>query len=203
MKGWALSARNQIAGGGGRAPTMTNPANYGRTGGFDFTGAGGTSELSAQPGVGSENVALGTGTDTESEAAPTNPFEDEDYFEGVERRNEGAGGWLRGAATGAMYGAAGYGVGAVPAAVIGGVIGAFTKNAKTAMTDVSIASARTIVASMYQRELGRPASPQEVDAQLGAIGWKPGHQWVGEGGLMAILQNMRGGPEAQGRSATA
>jgi hypothetical protein len=122
----------------------------------------------------------------------------EDLTSQYERRNEGAGGvWSgagKGALAGATYGKYIGGMGLIPAAaggaLIGGIAGAFTKNAKSAMTDFSLADASDTIRNAYRQKMGREASQGEIDSQLGAIGWKPGHDWVGEMGLQEIVKNL-------------
>lgn len=137
------------------------------------------------------------------------------YGGGYDRRNEGAGGALRGgakgAATGASIGSAFGGVGAIPGAVIGGVAGllggAFTKNAKTAVSDFGVNDARTVLQNAYRDINGRDASEQEITDAIAGQGWKPGHEWVGEDGLAYILdawtQNAESAAQAQRASAAA
>jgi hypothetical protein len=122
----------------------------------------------------------------------------EDLTSQYERRNEGAGGAGRGAVGGAAAGAtvgsmvpvlgtmAGAGIGAL----VGGIGGAFTKNAESAMTDFSLADASDTIRNAYRQKMGREASQGEIDSQLGAVGWKPGHDWVGEMGLQGIVNNL-------------
>lgn len=109
---------------------------------------------------------------------------------GMGRRNEGAGGMMSGAKTGAKLGSVVPGMGTLAGAGIGAVAGAFTKNAQTAATDFSLQDATSVIADGYRQKMGREASPQEIQAQLKAIGWQPGHQWVGEQGLRYIFTNL-------------
>lgn len=182
MRSYAGLAFDDIAA-GHTAPTMTKPANYGKTSALDLISLA-AGKPQAQRGAGVAEAPLGPITD---------------YFAGYQRRNEGAGGVGSGAKTGAMMGASTLNPAAVGGgAVIGGIIGAFTKNAKTAMTDFSLADAKSIISNAYQQELGRPASQQDVDTHLQNIGWKPGHKWVGEQGMVQILNSIRG---ARGQAA--
>jgi hypothetical protein len=137
----------------------------------------------------------------------------EDDLEGLlsqyERRNEGAGGVWSGAGKGAMTGfhAGKYigGMGAIPAAaggaLIGGIAGAFTKNAESARTDFSQADARDAIAQGYRSRMGREASPDEISGQMRNVGWQDGDQWVGEVGLQAILDSLN--PENDAAAAQA
>jgi phage tail tape-measure protein len=120
----------------------------------------------------------------------------------VKRRNEGAGGAMSGAAKGAATGATVAsvvpGIGTLAGGVVGGVAGAiggaFTKNAKTAMTDLSVEDAQAVIRQAYQQALGRVPSDAEVMAQLQGIGFDPKrHQWVGEEGVIAILRSLNNG----------
>lgn len=166
---------------GNTAPTMTDPANYGRTGAVNLTAP------TAAPGAGG---ATGVGDE------PIDPFS---YLSGMERRNEGAGGALsgmaKGAGMGAGIGAYAGGVGAIPGALIGGAAGliggAFTKNAKTAMTDITVDQARQAITQVFQREGGRTPTPQEVDQIIAGQGYKPGDWGVGEAGILDVIRNLQ------------
>jgi hypothetical protein len=126
-----------------------------------------------------------------------------------ERRNEGAGGFGRGAMSGAATGATlgsfvpalGTAAGAVIGGIGGGIAGAFTKNAKSAMTDFSAGDARDAIGGAYRQHLGREASPSEIDSQLRGQGFRydQGHQWVGETGLRAVLDSIQNSDEAARR----
>lgn len=189
---------------GRTAPTMTDPANYGQTGALNLNAAGGAS-TGAQPRTGGAAGAR----------APMAPggaggsLDVSSLLSGVQRRNEGAGGVMSGAGKGAAMGAtAGSvvpGLGTAAGAIVGGiggaVAGAFTKNAKTAATDVSVTDARTVIRDAYATFLGREPSAEEVESQLSAIGFDKGrHQWVGEQGLTAILRSLQqaGGRNVEG-----
>jgi hypothetical protein len=58
--------------------------------------------------------------------------------------------------------------------------------------DLSIADARQVIRNAYEQELGRTPSDEEVSTHLQNIGWRPGHRYVGEAGLYAILNSIRG-----------
>lgn len=141
------------------------------------------------------------GTSNYTMAAPSyaqSPNDVEGILSQYDRRNEGAGGVWSGAGKGALTGLS-VGkyigpMGAIPAAaggaLIGGAIGAFTKNAKSAMTDFSVNDARDAIAKGYQSRLGRDAGQDEISGQLRNVGWQDGDQWVGEMGLNAILNSL-------------
>jgi hypothetical protein len=119
----------------------------------------------------------------------------DEYDDPYTRRNEGAGGVLSNAAkyaqTGAAVGSAFAGVGAIPGAIIGGVAGgiggAFTKNAKSAMTDFAIDDARQIISQAHKDAFGRDITPEYLDEILQGQGWRPGHEWFGEAPLAYVL----------------
>lgn len=177
---------------GRTAPTMTDPANYGRTSAENLTAGTGAAGL---PGA----------------TAPAEEFIDPtSYLAGFERRNEGAGGvWdgvKKGTAVGATaakfagpYAALALGGGAV----IGGIAGAFTKNAKTAMTDVTVDQAKQALRAVYEREGGRTPTEQELDQIIAGQGYKPGDWGVGEGGLINAIRNLQTNfsKERRGRAA--
>lgn len=178
---------------GHTAPTMTDPANYGKTGAVN---------LSAP--------AAGTGpvVPASTDATMVDPMS---YLEGYGRRNEGAGGaWsgmLKGGAMGGTIGAYVGGVGAIPGALIGGAAGliggAFTKNAKTAEDDLTVDQAKEIITQVFQREGGRAPTPQELDAIIAGQGYKAGDWGVGESGLLGSIRNLQGNfqTERRGRAA--
>lgn len=95
--------------------------------------------------------------------------------------------------TGAKFGGVGAGVGAA-AAGIAALIG---KRAPTARTDFAAGDARNAVGQAYQQYLGRAASPAEIASHLRGQGLKAGDRWVGERGLRAVLEAIKGSDEAQ------
>lgn len=179
MRSWATAAQREIAAGRGTAPTMTDPTNYGRTGALDLM-----SLAAGKPST----VGAASTPNTEL----NDPFQMYDYFSSTPDRNEGAGGVWSGVKKGVGMTAGTmnpYAIGA--GAVIGGIAGAFTKHAKTAKTDKSVADARRIVAEMFRREAGREATPEEIEMALQGQGLKPGDRWVGRGGLESIASSLR------------
>lgn len=64
--------------------------------------------------------------------------------------------------------------------------------------DYTIADARSAVSKAITTYQGRAATPQEVDQILGSQGWKPGDRWVGQGGLLSVLQVIANGPASHG-----
>lgn len=130
----------------------------------------------------------------------------DELIAGMTRRGGSAGGGaLSGAAGGAGKGATigsvipgvGTGIGAGVGAVIGGIAGAFNKKAETAPTDFLKTDAERAVQSAYREYLGRDASPQEIATHLRNQGLKPGDSYVGEAGLSAVLNAIRGSDEAK------
>lgn len=145
-------------------------------------------------------------TDPYSMPAPTfgGGLESTDPLAAYERRNEGAGGVGSGAMKGASMGAAagsvlpglGTAVGAGFGALGGAIAGAFTKNAKTAMTDFSEADARDAIGKAYQRHLGRAGGQDEIATHLRNQGLDGGN-WVGEDGLRSVLAAIESSEEAK------
>jgi hypothetical protein len=107
-----------------------------------------------------------------------------------DRRNEGRGGAGSGAAKGAAIGSVVPGIGTAVGAAAGAIGGAFTKNAKSAMTDFGVNDARQAIAQQYQARLGREAHADEITGQLNNVGWQSGDRYVGEMGLRAILESI-------------
>jgi hypothetical protein len=182
---------------GHTAPSMTDPANYGRTAAVNLGGTPGTPGVSNAPGAGAAGTAL---PDAHT------------YLPGQEaRRNEGAGGVLQGLVKGATAGGTvasvvpgiGTAVGGVVGGVAGAIAGAFTKNAKTAKTDLSLQQASDAIRQVYESELGRTPSAQEVQGHLVAQGLQPDHKWVGEGGILAVIRNIQNSAEARQRRSAA
>jgi hypothetical protein len=187
LRDHASQLYNSVAS-GNTAPTMTDPANYGKTSALNLN--------AGQPGGSSAPAPAAEMVDPLS------------YLPGREaRRNEGAGGaisgMVKGASTGAGVGAMAAGVGAVPGALIGGAAGliggAFTKNAKTAATDLSLEQAKQAIQAAYQSELGRPASEEEVMGRIAGTGWEPGDEWVGEQGLLYHIREIQNSTERRNR----
>jgi hypothetical protein len=117
------------------------------------------------------------------------------YDDPYQRRNEGSGGVLSNAArwgqTGATVGSVVPGVGTLVGGVVGGIAGAiggaFTKNAKTAMTDFAIDDARAIISQAHKDAFGRDIDPAYLDQIVRGQGWEPGDRWMGEGSLRYVL----------------
>lgn len=163
---------------GRTAPTMTNPANYGRTGAVSLDASGNpTAAPSTRPAYG-----------------PDGPKPVQDFIASYERRGGGTGG-LKGAAGGAMAGAGaasivpgvGTAVGAGVGALVGAIRGAVNKRASTAPQDFTVQDATAAIDQAISYYQGRKATPQEIQQILEGQGWQPGDRWVGEGGLMAVL----------------
>lgn len=146
------------------------------------------------------------GQPSQSGFVPTPGATYEDLTRDYRRREEGAGGVGRGAASGASLGAAAGsvvpGLGTIAGGVIGGIGGAiggaFTKNAESAYTDFAQQDARDAIANAYRSYLGRDASPDELNSQLMGQGWQPGDRWVGEAGLQSVINSIRDSDEARG-----
>jgi hypothetical protein len=119
----------------------------------------------------------------------------DEYDDAYTRRNEGAGGALSSGAkwaqTGATVGSVVPGIGTLAGGVIGGVAGliggAFTKNAKSAMTDFAIADARNIISQAHEDAFGRPITPEYLDEIVRGQGWEDGDRWMGEKQLAYVL----------------
>lgn len=165
--------------GGNVAPTMTNPANYGKTA---------TLNLVKMAADGVDPATVNAGASAMPTAAPAAPT---DYLAGAERRGGGTGGVVKGAMTGASMGSMVPGVGTAIGAGVGAIVGAATKHAKTAPTDVDVSTARNILTTAIQKELGRAPGPGEVDQLLAAQGLKPGDRWVGQGGLTGLINTIQ------------
>ena len=193
--------------GGNAAPTMTNPANYGRTSALNLLGikaAGvdpGTVNAGAPPGTAvSTSGAPGVSSaDPSMKVAPGVNAADPmaSYLTGEEQRGGGTGGVMAGAGKGAMMGLQ-YGkytgAGIVPAmaggAVVGGIYGAITKHAKSAPSDYPVNEAKSVLDRAIRQQLGRPPNPGEIDDMLAGQGLKPGDRYVGQAGLLALLDSL-------------
>lgn len=187
----SLDALENSIRGGNTAPTMTDPANFGRTSAVNINAATGQP---GQPGGGvSAPRAGGMENRDPMSYLPAQ----------VDRRNEGAGGVWAEAVKDAERGSVGGPYGAAGGFVGGAIKGAFTKNAKTAMTDVTLEQAQQVLDQVYQSALGRHASPEEVQSQLAGQGWKPGDRWVGERGLLSVINEIQNSIEARHRGAVA
>lgn len=225
---------------GRTAPTMTDPANYGKTavlnlrnpsaapgagapgGTMPGTGAGGGGGT-AVPRAGSAAATSTSladddfmssvfGADAGSEAYSTDPKDAQmnatsPYYQNYRRRQEGAGGVISNAVkygqTGATVGSVVPGIGTALGAVggfIGGAVGgAFTKNAKSAMSDFYAGDARKILKEVTRTELGREFPDEAIDEMLRGQGLQAGGKWAGQQGLDYIIQQIRNSPEAQQR----
>lgn len=182
--------------GGNVAPTMTNPANYGKTGALDLL------RIAAQ-GVDPGTVSARSGA-----PGPVSPTSGgaTDYMGDVPRRGGGTGSPVRGAAGGAMTGASlgsvvpgvGTAIGAGAGALVGALTGAFHKKAATAATDFSVSDASNVLTRAIQASLGRDPGPGEIAALLKAQGLKPGDRWVGESGLRSLLNQIQQSASAGG-----
>ena len=124
-----------------------------------------------------------------------------DYLGDFGRREEGSGDGVMGGA--AKWGGRGASIGSVMPGIgtaIGGGIGAaagaignlFTKNAASAQTDFTVDDAKTAIRNMYRSEGGRDVSDDELTTILKGQGWKPGDRWVGEKGMLSVMDSLRG-----------
>jgi hypothetical protein len=206
----ATSARNLndpgSIGMGARPNTPTAGApGTGASGAVPRTGAGAPTVAgpAAAPGNTMSNSYFGGGAtagspsystderDMQMNAASGNPA-----YANYRRRREGAGGALSGGAKyaqlGASVGSVVPGVGTALGGIVGGIGGliggAFTKNAKTAMSDFYLDDAKQILRDQSEALRGRPATEEEIDDAITGQGWKPGNRWVGQEGLDYILQ---------------
>jgi hypothetical protein len=167
------------------APSMTDPNNWGQTGGLDLNTMGGPPPA---PGTA---VPRGGTSATPTRAPGASGFDPTPLLAGVARRNEGAGGVGGGAVKGGLA-MSKFGPWAMAGgALVGGAIGAMTKNAKTAATDISVEDARQIIAQQIQETQGRSPSPDEITEMLRGQGWQPGHRWVGEASLLYVLRQLQ------------
>lgn len=165
---------------GHTAPTMTNPANYGKTAALTLD-ANGNPTGPSRPGAGGGAPSL-----SDLEASYT-------------RRNQGSVGVTKGAMAGfsTAAGVAPFTGPAAPFVLAGGAIagaiaGAAHKHASSAMTDFKVDDARDAITKAITYYQGRQPAQGEVDAILKGQGWKPGDHWVGEAGLTSVLRNIAG-----------
>jgi hypothetical protein len=123
-----------------------------------------------------------------------------DYLSQHARRREGSGDGVLGGA--AKWGGRGAQIGSVIPGLgtaIGGGIGAaagaignlFTKNAASAYTDFSADGARQAIRDIYRAEGGREVGEDELNTILAGQGLKAGDRWVGEKGMLSVLENLR------------
>lgn len=128
----------------------------------------------------------------------TSPFAS--YLNSYKRREEGSGDGVlggaskwggRGASLGSVIPGVGTAIGAGTGAVAGALGNLFTKNARSAYTDFNVADAKQAIRDIYLREGGRAADEAEVDRIVAGQGLKPGGKWVGEKGMMSVLDNLR------------
>lgn len=63
--------------------------------------------------------------------------------------------------------------------------------------DFMLGGSRSQISDAYLRALGRRPGEDELQSQLGAIGWQPGDRYVGEKGLRAILGSLAGSEEGR------
>lgn len=170
-----------------------------------LVGAGATAATAAMGAV--NPVSMGTdylGKKLKpKEEMPTFGGEFGQFTDDYGRRFEGTGpgikgGAVRGAGYGAMAGPIGAGVGALA----GAIVGAATKNAPSAFSDFRVEDAAEAIGNAYQHYLGRPASEEEISAQMQAVGWDPtgGDRWMGEKPLNYIFGTLRDSEEARQRA---
>jgi hypothetical protein len=220
---------------GQTAPTMTDPANYGRTAALNLNDpraptAGAQGPMAPAPGSGGGAVPRTGGaaapgaarTSTGStlsnsyfapggaaSGSPSYSTDERDMamnlasgnpaFANYRRRREGAGGAGGGALKGLSYGSVAGPLGMAGGAAIGAIAGAFTKNAKTAMSDFYLDDAKQILRDQSEALRGRPATEEEIDEAIAGQGWKPGNRWVGQESLDYILQQWaQQGEQARG-----
>lgn len=132
-----------------------------------------------------------------------------DLTDHLGRRMEGTGGGTHynmikyaGMASNPALVAATLGIAPAAGAAFGAIKAAVTRNAPSAFTDFSVEDAAEAINAGYQKYLGRPASEEEIKANLVGQGWNPddGSRWVGEKGLRGqggVLDQIRDSPEAQ------
>lgn len=164
--------------GGNVAPTMTNPANYGRTSTLDLI-------RMAADGVDPATVRAGArGGPRRRVTTPMDGRGSMDDLAAAPRRGGGRGGIAKGAAMGAAAGMV----------LPGALIGAFSKRAPTAATDLDVATAQQVLGQAIQDQLGRTPRPGEIEEMLVGQGLKPGDRWVGDAGMRALLAAIRQQP---------
>lgn len=163
---------------GHTAPTMTDPANYGKTAALNLDASGNPKGPTTGP--------VASGADRQTPA---------DFMSYDRRGGSGsagkqmAAGALTGAATGMNFGGP---IGAGVGAGIGLLAGAVNKHAATAPKDFAVDDAREAIGRAIQYFQGRRATPQEIEQILVGQGWQAGDRWVGEGGLRSVLTAIAG-----------
>jgi hypothetical protein len=120
--------------------------------------------------------------------------------EGMQRRGGGNAGRAVGGLVGGIAGSLIPGANIVPGlgSAVGGLVGSALgggRRAATASTDYSVEDARQAIINGYQSAFGRVPSQNEVDTHLMNVGWRPGHRFVGEMGLNAILGGLPAGAQ--------
>lgn len=201
---------------GETAPTQTNPANYGLTGAKNLNdpnsigmnaqpntpaAGGGASGAVPRPGTSPapgtmSNSYFAGGADagsasysTNQEDQAMNAMSGNPYYTNYRRRREGAGGAAKGAMKGFGYGAmTGNPLAMAGGAVIGGIAGAFTKNAESAYSDFYLDDAKQVLRDWTRDNWGREATEDEIMGAIEGQGWKSGNRWVGQQSLDYILQ---------------
>lgn len=106
-------------------------------------------------------------------------------------------GMSTGATVGSVVPVLGTAVGAGLGAAIGGIKGLAQRRAATAPTDFMLDDATDALQRSYQQHLGRAASQDEINSQLGGQGWQSGDRYVGEAGLTSVLDSIRNSEEAR------
>lgn len=112
----------------------------------------------------------------------------DEYDDPYTRRNEGSPGYGGSALAGAGIGGSIVpGAGHVVGALAGLIGAAFSKNAKTAMTDFAIDDARQIISQAHKDAFGRDIDPAYLDEIVRGQGWQPGDRWMGQDSLAYVL----------------
>jgi hypothetical protein len=167
--------------GANTAPTMTNPANYGKSAALDLVRIGADG---VDPATVNASASRGPGAGGTATGQPT------DYLANVPRRGGGTGGVASGALKGASMGSMVPGAGTIAGAGIGAIVGAATKHAKTAPNDVDVQTAVQVLTQVIQQQQGRSPNPGEIEQMLAGQGLKPGDRWVGELGLRSLINTL-------------
>lgn len=209
---------------GETAPTMTNPANYGRTAALNLVNPGApaagnaaadlngaTSTSGASTPAGSTNTDLtssvfgakpgSVGYSADPEDIAMDAQSKSPYYQNYRRRKQGSdsigGDAMKGASMGSVAGPFGMAGGAV----VGGIVGAARKHAPSAYSDFYLDDARQILRDASKNELGRQLPDSAIDQALQGQGLQQGDEWVGQQSLDYIIQQLKQSPEAQQRRA--
>lgn len=180
------------------APTMTDPANYGRTGAMNLLQPGGTAGGGAamprgdiMPGISrTAEHARAAGMRSQPETQTSGYLQSDDPFLASALQTDRRGG--EDSASGRKKTVAMAGAAAAPftmglSALAGPIAGMFGGAAESAPSDFRLADAQRIIGDAIRTYAGRDPKPGEVDQYIAGQGWEHGDRWVGEEGLMGVL----------------